>query len=159
MSRLDENSVTRNIPRVGYLVAIGAPVSWASANIIARVLVTDPEMNVPPLVASSFSMSFGLMIMIIIALKGLAKDIKPSNKKAILMASVAGLIASGGNLALFFALREAEISVVIPIVATQGLFTIIVSRIAIRRLERITPRLLFGSGLVLVGVILIARAL
>ena len=159
MSRLGENSPTRDIPLIGYLIALGAPISWASANVIARILVTDQEVNVPPLVASSFSMSFGLLILIIISARGVVKDLKPSNKKAILMASIAGLIASGGNLSLFFALREAEISVVVPIVATQGLFTIIVSRIAIRKLEKITPRLLLGSALILSGVILVARAL
>ena len=65
MSRLGENSATKDIPLIGYLIALGAPISWASANVIARILVTDQEMNVPPLVASSFSMSFGLLIFII----------------------------------------------------------------------------------------------
>lgn len=71
------------------------------------------------------------------------------------------LIASGGFitcalLALFEALDRGAVSTVGPIIAAQPLAIVVLSRVLLRDIERVTPRMVVGAILVVSGVIFIA---
>lgn len=71
---------------------------------------------------------------------------------------VSGICVAISLLALFAALETGAVSVVGPIVAAQPLAVVFLSWIILRRIERVTPRIVMGAVLVVVGVVLIAVA-
>lgn len=72
--------------------------------------------------------------------------------------AVNGATASVGLLAMFVALRAGPVSVVDPVTATAPLVTTAVAGLLLRDVERITPRLVLGVVLVVVGVALLTGA-
>jgi uncharacterized membrane protein len=60
---------------------------------------------------------------------------------------------------LFFyyaALELAPVTFVVPIVSTSPIVVVVLSRLFLPRLERVTPRLVAAAGVVVIGVIAVA---
>jgi drug/metabolite transporter (DMT)-like permease len=57
---------------------------------------------------------------------------------------------------MFLAMSKAPVVVVAPMIAVNPLTAILFGQIFIRDMERLTPRLLIGALLVVVGVIIIS---
>lgn len=70
------------------------------------------------------------------------------------------LLAGGLNTAFLFfyyaALELAPVTFVVPIVSTSPIVVVVLSRLFLPRLERVTPRLVAAAGVVVVGVIAVA---
>jgi len=132
---------------LGYLLALGAAVSYGGSQVVAKKIVED----VPPLVGAAFALFFGTIILGVLV----ARDVSHSNpapKKAYFWAGLAGLFASSGVAAMFLALDAAPVVVVAPVISINPLFAILLSQIFIRRLERISWRLVAGAVMIAVGV-------
>jgi drug/metabolite transporter, DME family len=69
-----------------------------------------------------------------------------------LVAAVVAIIAQVSN---FMAVGGADLSVIIPLLNTTPLFTVLFSSLFLRRMETITPRILLGAILMVVGVVII----
>jgi drug/metabolite transporter, DME family len=67
----------------------------------------------------------------------------------------AALIAVGAQVSNFIALGRADVSVIIPLLNTTPLFTVFFSALFLRGMETITPRIIFGAGLMVAGVVII----
>ena len=67
----------------------------------------------------------------------------------------AALIALSAQIANFIALSQAEVSVIIPLLNTTPLFAVLFSSFFLRRMETITPRILWGAILMVAGVVII----
>ena len=66
-----------------------------------------------------------------------------------------GIAVTIGFTTLFFALTSGQVVLVSPITATNPLFTLMLSALFLRDLERITVRILIGALLIFTGVILL----
>ncbi len=69
----------------------------------------------------------------------------------------AALIALFAQIANFIALSRAEVSVIIPLLNTTPLFAVLFSTLFLRSLETISPRIIFGAILMVVGVVTITN--
>ena len=69
--------------------------------------------------------------------------------------ALAGTAATAGITTNFFALSHAPVATVAPVLATSPLFALIFTHLFLQRLERVTPRLWIGAGLMVVGIALI----
>ncbi len=80
-------------------------------------------------------------------------DIRAFNWKSIGIAGISGMGTTLYIIAQLFAVRQADVVIVAPILATFPLWTLLLSHIFISRLERITLRLIIGAILAVAGVI------
>ena len=75
--------------------------------------------------------------------------------KAWLYYGLLGIAVTIGFTTLFFALISGQVVIVSPITATNPLFTLLLSALFLKDLERITVRILIGAFLIFTGVILL----
>ncbi|MED5405159.1 MAG: EamA family transporter, partial [Chloroflexota bacterium] len=69
--------------------------------------------------------------------------------------ALAGLSSGIAVIALYFAVQRADVVVVSPIVSSSPLVTLFLSHLFLSRLEQVTPQLVAGTLLAIVGVILV----
>ena len=135
----------------GYGASLLAAIAYGSVAVVGRKIVSD---FAPPLVATSFSMIFGTIILFAIFHRQFASDIatKPP-KRAWLFVAIAGGSATLGVTSWFFALSEAPVVLVAPLAGTYPLIAVVLARVFLRRLERVTWRMFAGAFLVVGGAI------
>ncbi len=139
-------------PRLrGYLFAIGAAVAYGASQVMAKRIVGE----VPPLIGSAFGLMFGALILAAVTAPNMARSGR-APRKAYMWATLAGLASSTGIILLFLALDRAPVVVVSPILAVNPLIAIVLGQLLIRRMERLTWRLVVGSLIVVAGVAIIA---
>ncbi len=68
---------------------------------------------------------------------------------------IAALVAISAQISNFIALSRADVSVIIPLLNTTPFFTVLFSALFLRRMETITPRIVFGAILMVAGVVII----
>ena len=69
--------------------------------------------------------------------------------------ALAGLSSGIAVISLYFAVQRADVVVVSPIVSSSPLITLFLSHLFLSRLEQVTPQLVAGTLLAIVGVILV----
>ena len=139
---------------LGYLFAIGAAMGYGGSQVVGKQIVGE----VPPVVGAAFGLLFGTLIMAVMA----APDLTRSNnapRKAFMWIALAGIFSSSGALFLFLALDRAPVVVVAPITGVNPLFSILLARLFIRDLERLSWSIVLGAMLVLLGatIVIISR--
>ena len=70
---------------------------------------------------------------------------------------IAALVAISAQISNFIALGRADVSVIIPLLNTTPFFTVLFSALFLRRMETITPRIVFGAILMVAGVVIITN--
>jgi len=108
----------------------------------------------PPLVGAAIAMLCGTLGLLVIGGRGVKASLV-ENRKAVKLLLCAGLAAACGIISSFFALSMAPVVVISPLQSTTPLFTLLWSWLFLGRLERITPRLVLGSVLVVSGIVLV----
>ena len=138
---------------LGYGAAIGAAACYGVLAVLGRKIATDIA---PPLVANSFSMILGTLVLIAIFQSHIRADfrVRPS-KKGWLFVALAGCASTWGVTCWFLALGEAPAILVAPLAAVHPLFTVLLALVFLRGMERVTARTILGTLLVIGGVILI----
>jgi len=145
-----------NRPVSGYLFALGAGASYGLAQVLTRQGVTE---YTTPLAGVTVSLFFGMVGMTFL----IAKDLRTafssrSFSRGLLLFTLAGLAGSGGVLINYIALSVAPVVVVSPVLGVNPLVTLVMAALFLRGLERVTRRLMIGSGLVVIGVVCISLA-
>ena len=139
-------------PRLqGYLFALGAAAAYGVSQIMAKKIVGEAS----PLVGSAFGLLFGLLILSVVTAPDMVRG-GLARKRVYAWAALAGLASSTGVVLMFLALDRAPVVVVSPILAVNPLMAIALSQLLIRRLERLTWRLVVGAGIVVAGVAIIS---
>lgn len=69
----------------------------------------------------------------------------------------AAFIAAGSQVLVFVALSRGEVSVMVPLFNTTPLFSVLLSTVFLRDLERVTSRVVIGAALLVTGVIFITN--
>ena len=146
-------SAPRSQLLLGYGASLLAAIAYGSVAVVGRKIVTD---FAPPLVATSFSMIFGTMILFALFHRQFASDIAAKTpKRAWLFVALAGGSATWGVTFWFLALKEAPVVLVAPLAGTYPLMAAVLASIFLRRLERVTWQTFAGAALVVGGAILI----
>lgn len=139
-------------PRLrGYLFAFGAALAYGGSQVMAKRIVGE----VPPLIGSAFGLMFGALILGVVAAPSIAHGGR-APRRSYVWAALAGLASSAGIILLFLALDRAPVVVVSPILAVNPLIAIVLGQLFIRRMERLTWRLVLGAMIVVAGVAVIA---
>ena len=138
-----------NARKLGYLLAIGAALSFASRDVISRHVVVDVA---PPMVTAAFALTIGSILLFALTYRDVVNSLRRSPGRYLVVCGIAGLCQGVAVAALFQALSRAPVTVVSPINASGPIITLLLVRLFLQRLETITPLLVVGTLLSVTGV-------
>ena len=147
MKLLDRNII------LGYIAAFGSAISYGIVTLVAQKIVSD---YFPPVVASAFSIIIGMVILGVLFFKDIFKDIQVITLRAFLWAIVAGISGAWGVTFWFIALNNGPIVIGAPMSATFPLVSLSLTYVFLKKVERLTFRVVVGSLFVVLGVVIIA---
>lgn len=137
----------------GYLFAAGAAISYAVAQVASRKIVLEIA---PPLVLSFYSFLFSAFFLLLYFLPRLRRDLRlPNRPRGLLFFAANGISGALGVTALYFALQHSPVAVVSSVSSSNPLIAVFFSYLFLSHLEKVTPRILLGTLLVVVGVVLV----
>lgn len=138
---------------LGYASALAAAACYGTLAVLGKKVVSDIA---PPLVATSFSMIMGTVILIIIFQQQIRTDlaVKPALKGWIFV-TLAGGSATWGVTFWYLALSQAPAVLVAPIAAVHPVFSVLITLVFLRNTETVSARTVFGAVMVTAGVIMI----
>ena len=136
---------------LGLLLALGAAMAYGGGTVVGRKVVTD---FAPPLVASLFALLFGALILAALIHRDIPQDRK-APRRAFLLIGLAGLCSSAGVALLFTALSLEPVVVISPVISLNPIFALLFTHLFLQQLERVTLRIIAGTVLVVLGVILV----
>ena len=137
---------------IGRAFGIGAALAYGISSVFIKQGVTGLA---PPLVGAAVALLFGSLVLIIIRLRDFGSVNLVRNRKAIGFFLIAGVMASLGVTTSFFALSMSPVIIVSPLMSISPLFTLLWSYLFLGKLEKVTPKLVLGSVLVVIGVVLV----
>ncbi len=125
------------------------------ANGISAVLIRKGVGDIAqPLVGAVLSMLAGTIGLFILGGSGIRSSLVES-KKGIIFFVFSGLAAAGGIACNYLSLSLAPVVIVSPLASINPLFTLLWSWLFLGHMEKITPKLILGSILIVGGTILI----
>ncbi len=139
----------------GYVFAFTAAIAYAASQVLARHGVSDFQ---APLVGTTIALGFASIGFILILVRNLESQSSSDFRRGSLFFGVAGIFSAVGVSSMFVALENADVVVVSPVSSTNPLFTLLFAAILLRDLERFNIRILMGSMLVVLGVVVISLA-
>jgi drug/metabolite transporter (DMT)-like permease len=131
--------------KLGYIFALLTALCWATSHLLVRYGVTT---FAPALAAAPVSLLAGALLMFP-PRQGVSQIIRANRKLWLFVAS--GASSAMGTIFFFSAMSVAPLPVVSPLVNLFPLITILGSHLFLRRMERVTPRLIAGALLVIAG--------
>ncbi|MFQ5683440.1 MAG: DMT family transporter [Candidatus Binatia bacterium] len=109
-----------------------------------------------PVLGAAVTVSSSLVVTLItIRLSGKMKETLLFNKASLRFFVAAGVVVSLAMVAVYYALYLGKVTVVIPIGSTGPLFTLILSALFLRDVERVTAKIVLGACMIIGGVLLI----
>ena len=137
---------------VGYLLTLVAAASYGSGNVAAKELT---EAYGSPLMITAFSLLFGILLLAPLAGRQAIESLQASGRDLRFSGSAAmsGLAATLAVVALYYALQRGDVTLVAPVASITPILTLLLAKVFISRLERITRRVLVGTVLTVGGVI------
>ncbi len=150
-----EGMVADRRAALGYLMALLAAACYGGTNVIAKELTEEYG---SPLMISTISLFFGMILLSPLAGREAVSALRASrrNPSFAVSAGLSGLAAATGVIGLYFALERADVAVVSPIVSTNPIFTLILARLFISRMEDLTKWLFLGVGITVAGVVVVS---
>ena len=144
-------STNRNLI-IGIAFGIVAAIAYATSSVLIRESLAGMT---PPLVGAAVALLSGTLALLPFRIQDLKASLN-HNRKSVGFLLISGVVASLGIVSSFFALTMAPVVTVSPLQSTSPLFAMLWSYLFLRRLERITPKLVSGIILVVSGIILIS---
>lgn len=137
----------------GYVFGLAAALCFAIVGILVRSGLSNLA---TPLVGVTLALSSGTLTQGLFA----SKDLPDTrwNKKAVGFLLLSGLASGVAATSYYFALDVTPVVIVAPLTGAAPLVTLFCAHLFLKRLERITWRIVFGTLLVVSGVIVIAMA-
>ena len=137
---------------LGYLLALGGAVAFASRDVISRHVVSGIA---PPLVTAAFALTIGGCMLFAVIHRDVVNSIRHLPRKYVIICGLAGIIQGLAVASLFQALSRAPVTVVSPINASNPLITLLLAHLFLRRLESINLLLVVGTLLSVSGVVMV----
>jgi len=147
----DAESAARRSRRLGILSALGGAVAYGAAHVLARHIVTT---SAPAPVTACYTLLFGAMAMLVASSRSVRWDLL-KEPRALVKMGVAGVFSSFGPFFMYLSLARAPVIVVSPIAAIYPLGAMLLTHLFLKRLERVTFRMVCGAGLIVFGVALV----
>ena len=138
--------------KLGYLLAMGAALSFASRDTISRHVLGGIA---PPMVTAAFALSIGSVLLFMLTYRDVINSFRNLPTKYVAICCLAGVSQGLAVAFLFQALSRAPVTVVSPINASSPLITLVLAHIFLQRLEHISPMLVVGTLLSVGGVVLV----
>ena len=142
----------KNETIIGIVLSFSAALAYGISQVLIRSKLIDLE--TPPLVGSTLSLLAGTIILSFFAMKDLSAKRRQIKRAAGLMLIV-GILSGGGVITSYFALSMAPVTIVSPLAAMHPLFSLLWAFLFLGKLEKITRRVVLGTMLVAIGVILV----
>ena len=139
--------------RVGLVVALAAAALIAVRDNFARW--TAEHYDLSGVAAGSAALAGASAFLLVYLLLTRREDTFAAIRRAAIPFLPAGLLIAAAYAALFEALKHGRVTVVTPLYATESLWTVVLAAIFLGRSERIGPRLLVATGLMVGGAALI----
>lgn len=136
----------------GYTFALITAFCWGVSAVLAKWGVSHLA---PPLAGATVALFSGLVTLTLAGGLRHSSNWGKEEKRGLGFFALAGLAASAGVITQYYALSLAPVIVVSPFINASPLLIIILSSLFLKRLERVTPRLVAGSLLIIAGVVLI----
>ena len=154
METAGAGGATSRTALVGYLLAFGAACCYGTTNVVVRALTLD---YTSPLVVSTISLLFGMLLVAPVAFKPAIAAIPEARRspRFVIYAGLSGLAAATGVNCTYFALQQAEVVVVAPIVSANPLFTLILASLFLSVQENVNRWLVLGTFITVGGVALV----
>lgn len=139
---------------LGYVFALGAAAAYGGTNVIAKELTQDYG---SPLMVSAFSLLFGIFLLAPIAGPGTIANLRVlrSERGSVAFAAISGISSAVAVIALYYALQREDVVVISPVTSSYPLMVLLVARLFISKLERITREVVAGTFLTIGGVIIV----
>tara|TARA_B100000586_G_C19961969_1_gene364132 strand:- start:98 stop:568 length:471 start_codon:yes stop_codon:yes gene_type:complete len=137
---------------LGTGLAFLAAILYGISQVIAKKGVT--EYGVPPVVFLFVALFFATILMFISGWPSI-KSIRYFPRNQVLLLAGAGLTSGLSVTLLVSALDRAPVVVVTPIVALNPIVSLTLIYFFLRRLERVTKRVVLGTGIALSGAIFV----
>ena len=144
----------RRTALIGYLLAFGAACCYGTTNVVVRALTLD---YTSPLVVSTISLLFGMLLVAPVAAKQAVAAIPVARQSPgfVVYAGLSGLAAATGVNCTYFALQQAEVVVVAPIVSANPVLTLILASLFLSVQENVNRWLVLGTAITVGGVALV----
>ena len=136
---------------LGVLSSFAASASYGLGTVITRQAVSG---GASPMVAALFSLLDGSATMVLFSARHLGTELK-APRRTYLNLGIAGAFAMLGIVLLYIALAIAPVAVVSPVSSLSPMFSLLFSHFFLQRMERVTPKIVLGTVLVLGGVVII----
>ncbi len=137
---------------LGYVLGLVAGISYGAWSVIAKTAIHD--YNIPPLLFAAIAFFFGtVMFAPVLAYDG-PRSFRIS-KPALAWFALSGVGSGAAIVALSFGLEKGDVTVVAPIVSISPLITLVLVRIFLERIERLSPTLVIGALLIVSGTVLV----
>ena len=147
------SSTQRRQILLGYVASIAAAFSYGAGTLVSRIIVID---YASPMVATAWSLMFGMAIMSAVFYRDAIHDIPKAPRGSWVAMALSGLASAWGVSFMFLALSRAPVVLVSPLVNIYPLVSILLMHLFFKRLEYVTMRTAVGAILVAVGIALVA---
>ncbi|MFQ5850420.1 MAG: DMT family transporter [Candidatus Binatia bacterium] len=128
-----------------------ALIAAVSQNLRRTGLLMLPDPFIGAVITNTTSLVVFLISLVIL---GKIRLVRPHRASLPFFGSAA-FIAAGSQILVFVALSKGEVSVMVPLFNTTPLFSVLLTPLFLRGLERVTPRIVIGAVLLVAGVVLI----
>lgn len=136
--------------RIGIVFALGATLAFATRDSLIRWLGTEAT-DVPPALGAFANVLTGAAVTSVFVVARHARV----SMEAVRAFAPAAVCYGTSYVLLFEAYYRGRVSVVSPIIATESLWSVVLSAAFLRRSELVGARLVAGAGLVVAGGLLI----
>jgi drug/metabolite transporter (DMT)-like permease len=141
----------RAVGVLSILVPLGAGAAFGIADVLRKfALLNEGEVLTGALVGSAAALA-GWMLVVVLSSRARVRDQVNSSRWWYMLH---GVLTGMAQVAVLFALRTGDISVVSPIVASQAVIVVALGVLVLQRFERITLKVTFGVHLVFAGIVL-----
>ena len=136
----------------GYLSGLAAGICYGTWSVIAKSGMGSYD--IPPLMLAATAFVFGTFMFTPALANGLLGAIRAS-KRSVAFFGLSGISSGVAIVALSFGLENGDVSVVTPIVSISPLITVVLARIFLEHLERVSITVVLGVLLVVGGTALV----
>ena len=139
-------------PWAGYALGLVAGICYGAWSVIAKTAIHDYE--IPPLLFAAIAFFFGTVMFSPVLVYDGPRAYRRS-KRGMAWFALSGVGSGAAIVALSFGLEKGDVTVVAPIVSISPLITLVLVRIFLERLERVSLTLVLGALMVVGGTVLV----
>ena len=136
----------------GSALALLAAVLYGISTVVAKKAMDDNDIS--PLVFTPLSLLFGTVLVFILAGRDVGPSLRVSRRYFGFLIG-AGIASGMAVTLLILAVSRAPVAVVTPIAALNPIVALLLAHLFLQRLERVTIRVVAGTTLAVVGVVLV----